>query len=496
MLIQPIKEKCDEVATMEVSKRRQLVFKDLVAFVRDLSPSVLEALYAHPAPCIAIFRDLPELARHFVMRLLFVDQAVARAVVSSWVAFGSQNEHQSAMKPLSELRIWLDSPIPGGMPGWKLNAVFKEHLRNGLLGGGPPWFDPLPSVDDKYNKDSAFLDRYALERWECILHYMVGSAGSSDGVGKDVKEILLNANLMKADSESESPVISAIGFQFLLLDTKSQVWYFLVHYFNTVTSRTTNRLDLVQIVTFVLQLSFTTLGKDYSTGSLTEDQLVCLQNLREFGLIFQRKRKSKRFYPTKLAVDLTSAAGPGDVGATSGAARPSPLPSSSTEGGFIVVETNYHVYAYTDSTLKIALLALFSEMLYRFPNLCVGVITRESVRRALADGITAEQIIHFLKSHAHPEMARNTKGGSGVIPGVICDQIRLWELERDRFVFTDGVLYNQFVSQRDFELLRDYAKDQECVVWSSTPKRVLIVTKSGHEDVKRFWKRHKSQEGK
>ena len=38
--------------------------------------------------------------------------------------------------------------------------------------------------------------------------------------------------------------------------------------------------------------------------------------------------------------------------------------------------------------------------------------------------------------------------------GVICDQIRLWEIERDRFLFTEGMLYNQFLSQKDFELLR------------------------------------------
>ena len=47
-----------------------------------------------------------------------------------------------------------------------------------------------------------------------------------------------------------------------------------------------------------------------------------------------------------------------------------------------------------------------------------------------------------------------------VIPPTVSDQIRLWELERDRFKFSDGVLYNQFLSQMDFELLRDYAKVQ------------------------------------
>ena len=47
-----------------------------------------------------------------------------------------------------------------------------------------------------------------------------------------------------------------------------------------------------------------------------------------------------------------------------------------------MVETNYRIYAYTDSNLQIALLGLFTEVLYRFPNLCVGVITRDSCRQA------------------------------------------------------------------------------------------------------------------
>ena len=33
---------------------------------------------------------------------------------------------------------------------------------------------------------------------------------------------------------------------------------------------------------------------------------------------------------------------------------------------YIVVETNYRIYAYTDSNLQIALLGLFTEILYRY----------------------------------------------------------------------------------------------------------------------------------
>lgn len=49
-----------------------------------------------------------------------------------------------------------------------------------------------------------------------------------------------------------------------------------------------------------------------------------------------------------------------------------------------------------DSALNIALLALFSEMLYRFPNMAVANLSRDSVRAALMRGITAEQVtLHF-----------------------------------------------------------------------------------------------------
>jgi len=45
-----------------------------------------------------------------------------------------------------------------------------------------------------------------------------------------------------------------------------------------------------------------------------------------------------------------------------------------------------------------------------------------------------------------------------VIPATVTDQMRLWELERDRFRFADGVLYSQFLCQKDFDILRDHAK--------------------------------------
>ena len=48
----------------------------------------------------------------------------------------------------------------------------------------------------------------------------------------------------------------------------------------------------MECLTFLLQLNFATLGKDFPTDSLTDSQLRLLQHLRELGLVFQKKVRS------------------------------------------------------------------------------------------------------------------------------------------------------------------------------------------------------------
>ncbi|XP_046689207.1 general transcription factor IIH subunit 4-like [Homalodisca vitripennis] len=109
-----------------------------------------------------------------------------------------------------------------------------------------------------------------------------------------------NAGLMKRDEDDGSPVITREGFQFLLLDTPAQVWYFILQYLDTVEAR---GLDLVECLTFLFQLSFSTLGKDYSTEGMSEGLLMFLQHLREFGLVYQRKRKEEKVLPYKVGFE-------------------------------------------------------------------------------------------------------------------------------------------------------------------------------------------------
>lgn len=150
------------------------------------------------------------------------------------------------------------------------------------------------------------------------------------------------------------------------------------------------------------------------------------------SLLTPLQTTSGRFSPTRLATTLTSSAPP----------LPTTGGSSIQSQGFIVLETNYRIYAYTgtphfrslarsklnwdlDNPLQIAILNLFITLKSRFPNLIVGILTRESVKKALTNGITADQarshtfhltcqslipnvqIISYLTTHAHPQMRKN-----------------------------------------------------------------------------------------
>ncbi|XP_067940217.1 general transcription factor IIH subunit 4-like [Watersipora subatra] len=448
-------------------KKQQLTFLE---FTKSLAPAVLEQLYTQPTTCIAVYRELPILARHIIARILFVNHPVPKSVVSSWVTSDYQSEQLAACEKLSQLRIWQEHQIPGGLIAYNLNDIFRANFQRSFHAQEDIHTTTSHLGPDKNARDIAFLDKYASERWEIVLHFLVGTREARHGgITPDIHAILLHSGLMKLDND-DMPIISELGFQFLLMDRSSQVWNFIQQYLATVESRSQS---FVECITFLLQLNFATLGKDFPTESLTDSQQRFVQHLRELGLVYQRKRLSNRFYPTRLAVNIVT-----------GQNR---IAGETKDKGFIVVETNYRVYAYTDSPLHVALLSLFCDMLYRFPNMVVGNITRDSVRQALMHGIKSEQIINYLTMHAHREMVATKP----ILPATIIDQIRLWEIERDRFEFTEGVLYNQFISQSEYDKIRDFAKDIGVLICENAQTRTIVVDKQGHDDVKKFWKRQK-----
>ena len=238
-------------------------------------------------------------------------------------------------------------------------------------------------------------------------------------------------------------------------------------------------MDEVDVLSFLFMLGSLELGIPYSKANLTPTQTQMLEDLGDFGIIHQPSPTSNRFYPTRLATTLTSDAG---------GLRSSSLASSADSGGFIVIETNYRVYAYTSSNLQIAILQLFTRLGTRYPNMVAGKITRESIRRAVGMGITSNQIVSYLTTHAHPQMAKKQP----VLPATVVDQIRLWQLEGDRMKATVGFLFKDFNTQAEFEAPCRYAEEIGVLVWKHEGQRKFFVTR--HEQVANYL-RNKSGKG-
>ena len=321
--------------------------------------------------------------------------------------------------------------------------------------------------------------------------------GEGNGPSQGVTKLLELGGLVEI--RGRKVVISQAGFSFLLQDVNAQVWTLLVFYLESAESvsretrgRSTSvahyqqlNMDSVDVLSFLFMLGSLELGQDYSLATLTQTQIQMLDDLRDFGIIYQRKSSSRRFYPTRLATTLTS-----DAGALRSVSAGFDNAFRSGDGkGFIIIETNYRIYAYTSSPLQIAVLALFTRLSTRYPNMVSGRITRESIRRAIATGITSDQIISYLSTHAHPQMHKTMP----VLPPTVVDQIRLWQIEGERMKATGGFLFKDFLNAAEYEGPCKYAEEIGVLVWKSDAKRMFFVTR--HEQIASYLRSRTKKSG-
>ncbi|KAF8629954.1 hypothetical protein AX17_005520 [Amanita inopinata Kibby_2008] len=405
------------------------------------------------------------------MNLLWLESAINATTMSAWVTRENKKVYDDALNTLSRLHI-----LPSSGVRLALNSTFKSSFRQALTGGGTSGSFGVPAEKDEKRPPPSVetLDNFALERWETILHYMVSSGTGQQPTrpSQGVLFLLQRSGLM-SNFHGAALQITSAGFQFLLHTPHAQLWELLLQYLHMAEER---QMDLVEVLGFLFMLSTMELGGEYATENLGETQKAMLEDLRDYGLIWQRKPSSRRFSPTRLATTLTSSSPllPTSAGTSSG-----------PQEGFIVLETNYRLYAYTDNPLQTAVLNLFVSLKYRFPNLVVGSITRDSVKKALMSGISADQIISYLITHAHPQMRKNNP----LLPVTVQDQIRLWELEKNRLRSDEGYLYTAFASQADYEYVLKYAKELEVVLWENPTKRCFFGSLEGHANIKGFIER-------
>ncbi|KAI4117958.1 MAG: hypothetical protein LQ345_001885 [Seirophora villosa] len=457
-------------------------------YLESLPGTVFNRLYQQPSTALAIFRRmLPHLAKSFVMAMLYIARPLPVTDLETWVRPGSQREQDTAVDLLERLQILKRSAEPGKPRSYMLTNPFASSLRQALTGGGNHKSFGIPSgVHSKDEVTISQLDDFARKQWEGVLGYMVGSTGiglrdEGANLSPSVKHLLQYGGLV--DVKGRNVDITQDGFAFVLQEVNAQVWTILVLYLENAEQL---GMDHVDVLSFLFMLGSLELGQAYSKANLTETQLQMLLDLRDFGIIYQDRPQSNNYYPTRLATTLTS-----DAGAlrSASAGFDSALRSSTNDKGFVFIETNYRLYAYTSSPLQIAILSLFTRLSTRYPNMISGKMTRESIRRAINMGITGDQIVDFLYTHAHPQMRKM----ENVLPPTVVDQIRLWQIEGERMKSTVGFLFKDFSTAAEYEGPCQYARDIGVLAWKNDAKRMFFVTK--HEQIAAYLKSKKEKRG-
>ncbi|KAF1776331.1 Transcription factor TFIIH subunit p52/Tfb2 [Phytophthora cactorum] len=481
---------------------------DAFDFLETLPTATLERLYQDPWACQAIFQALPPLAQQFVMRLLPTNAAVPRELLEQWVVPLPGETKRCRRNSTLHCRIGGASSVCTA--GWRLqtsrNVPEAAHVCAEQLG----WVSvgtwaAAPSKDLENTFAAVDLERYARARWDSVLHYMVGSTAVQEPP-QSVVDILLRTRLLQASgADSRALHITDTGYEFMLKDIHVQMWIFMLEYIRTLDN--TGTLKQEDILQFLFQISYCQTGGYYAVADLTETQRLLLGDFIDFGLLFRKRPNSDRFYTTSLAVNLIFGGSTGQkrshvsltssfagvrAGMKSQVADPRQAPTVDHGAQLlVVVETNFKIYAYTSSTLHVAMLSVFVDIVARLPNLAIGFITRESLRSALIHGISAQQIYDFLMKHAHPKMRHNTP----VIPENIADQIYLWERERNRVQFLEGILFDGFNTKEDYESVRDYAKSLKVLTWSDPIHFRLSIATAGVDDVRHYIQNQLSSRG-
>lgn len=450
----------------------KIVARNFMDMVASLPAMKLDRLYENAFICEAILRSLPPLAKKYVLQLLFIDIPVTTKSMEEWVLADGFSKHKVAIDRLIQLRVLSETVDRKKDATYRLNPTFQLNIQNHIVHGGVLPRAPMPSNVTARLPSLDELDAYAVQQWECFLLHLINSteAEKTRNISSSMMKVFQRGLLSQKD-DKEPLKLTESGFQFLLMDTNAQLWYIIREYINNSEERGVDSADLIS---FMLELSFHVTGEAYNINTLNDVQRSIIRDLADLGLVkLQQGRKDGWFIPTKLATNLSI----------------SLADTSARKQGFVVVETNFRMYAYSTSKLHCEIFRLFARVEYQLPNLIVGGMTKESLYKAFLNGITAEQIISFLQQNAHPRVAERIPS----VPENVTDQIRLWESDLNRVEMIPAHSIEDFSSREVFDAACDFARECGGLLWENSKKMLLVVSGESFPNVKDYIRRQMQQ---
>ena len=228
---------------------------------------------------------------------------------------------------------------------------------------------------------------------------------------------------------------------------------------------------IFQLCSYEICTSFTKLPKEYDQKHYYEQ----LSFLSEFGIIWEKHYEQKnetKYFCTPLIKSIFE-----DINLIS------PLSEiENNNGNFLIVETDFNVYAYTKNNLDIQIFELLFEEKYKFDGFIVGTITRDKIRNILKRDIKIFTILEYLSTHSHPNSNYECiiQGEKYKIPENVANQIVIWGEEINALNPENSILLFDFVDENQYD---DYYKrlKQSDILWTNKSKKLIVVKRSAEE---------------
>uniref|UniRef100_A0A7S1TPD0 General transcription factor IIH subunit 4 n=1 Tax=Phaeomonas parva TaxID=124430 RepID=A0A7S1TPD0_9STRA len=461
----------------------------------------LDRLYTSRWVCRAVFAQLSGTARAVIMRLLYVD--CAEATVRKWAADTEEarrafEDALGALKALRVLRVVVGGEDGGRVAMMTLSPSFRLGLSAALTSACQvPWQGPEYKLQADHETTMNDIVSHMHDCWNNVLRFLVEEDKAAVPLSDSMRALVESerVDLLKKNDKNKMELTQK-GYEFMLKGVYMQVWEFITVYLDTLSGSESGIEEREQVLDFLYHLSYCRVGDAYHRNALTGAQRSLLLKFKDLGLVYMRKKKSKRFYPTPLGVHLM-AGGDGAAAAVAAAGEDPMAGEGSTKDMRIIVQTNLKVIAYTTSRLHASMLGMFSEVHMRLPNMVLAELTRRSVKKAVSIGVNAERIKNFLVSHAHPVVAAKDV----IIPENVSDQIDLWEGESKRVKFDAAVLVNlrsESLTEADFSVLvADVRKVEEAegnriMLWTSAVKQLIVVHPGREGVVQQLLEQHRN----
>ena len=448
-------------------------YENLLKFIISREEHIVIELLRDPPACRTFLRLLKPLSQHLLFRLLMIPGPVPLALIREWAPTGKESYLSEAFSELRECHF-LDITMLQDVTRVQLHPDIRHAL---LSTGGDEMsfdYDRSDKTESKFSLDvktsSIFpekpkveltnlneipevsadvLDEYSSSQLDKILYWMLKL---SDKIDEEMKQLLRDSELINMENE-----LTRKGHQFVLEDRKSQIWQIVSSYLNSFLQDTSS--DLIAALRFLLKLGSLQFTRGYPIKSLKGPQTRLLSPFSSLGLVYLgTKDKKGFFFPTRVVLNFFG------------------KEQITKSEGWLLIDTNFKITAYTSSPLHVALLKKFTLITYEMPGFTSAYLSPNSFKKALKEGTTLDDILKFLKSNISSK-------GDGKIPPDVEHQLLVWKNQRDRIRTTPDCVLRTYLDRQEYEVARAIADDLMGVIKEFVrDDRYYLITKEEIED--------------